>query len=118
MVEAFNFPNSVFAEHEDPEVGQGLEAGDVIQSVVIQVQEHQAGDELQVVDLLDEVVLETEQAEARLLREDWDAMETPSVKIDPVRILGPLLLSPLHPHNFLLCHKSAIRISDGRFEFG
>ena len=50
-------------------------------------------------DPLDEVVLEAQQSQAGLLGEDRNAMESPPVQVDPVRVLGPLLGTPLQPHH-------------------
>ena len=80
----------------------------MVQPVVVEVEEDQAGDEVQVVDPLDEVVLQAEESQPGLLGEDRNAMESPSVQVDPVRVLGPLLRAPLQSHHGSLAgHLSA-----------
>ena len=82
----------------------------MIKTIVIQIQEDQTRDELQVMDLLDEVMLETQETETRFLGEDRNAMQSSPVKIDPVWILGSLLLTPLHSDRFFLVGESVVEI--------
>ena len=41
MIETFNFSDSVFPEHEYPEIGQGFKAGNLVQSIVVQIKKNQ-----------------------------------------------------------------------------
>ena len=42
MIETFNFSDSVFPEHEYPEIGQGFKAGNLVQSIVVKIKKNQS----------------------------------------------------------------------------
>ena len=73
-LEALDPPDPVLAQHEHPQVDEGVDVGDEVEAVVVEVEEDEAVRRVEVLHALDEVVLEAQQPQARLglkNRDSW-----------------------------------------------
>ena len=72
-LEALDAPDPVLAQHEHPQVDEGVDVGDEVEAVVVEVEEDEAVRRVEVLHALDEVVLEAQQPQARLGLENGDS---------------------------------------------
>ena len=73
--EALDAPNPILAQHEDPQIDEGVEVGDEVEAVVVEVEEDEAVRRLQVLHALYEVVLQAQQPQTGLGLENGDSCE-------------------------------------------
>ena len=65
-LEALYPPNPILSQHENPQIDEGVDVGDEVEAIVVEVKEDEAVRRLEVLHALYEVVLEAQQPEARL----------------------------------------------------
>ena len=72
-LEALDPPNPILSQHEDPQIDEGVDVGDEVEAIVVEVQKDESVRRLEVLHALYQIVLETQQPEARLGLEDGDS---------------------------------------------